>query len=79
MHADFTKHVIELDERFKAIEKIIGALEEENQAKMMEQQKKFKHVLKIKLEDQAKVSEQQMQIFKDGKKHLIQILIIAWL
>ena len=33
---------------------------------MMEQQEKFDRELK----DQAKVSEQQMQLFREGKKHL---------
>ena len=60
--------MIELDERFKTIEKIVDALEEEHQAKMMEQQKKFEQELKVKLEDQAKASEQKMQVFKEGKK-----------
>ena len=61
-----TKHVIELDERFKTIENIVDILEEEHQAKMMEQQKNFEKELKKKLEDQAKASEQQIQHFKEG-------------
>jgi len=63
--------VIELDKRFRTIEKVVDALEEEHQAKMMEQQKKFEQELKIKLEDQAKASEQQIQLLKEG----IQLLI----
>ena len=60
--------MIELDERFKTIEKIVDMLEEEHQAKIMEQQKDFEQELKTKLEDQAKASEQQMQHFKEGIK-----------
>ena len=59
--------MIELDKRFKTIEKIVDVLEKEHQAKMMEQ-KKFEQELKVKLEDQAKASEQKTQGFKEGKK-----------
>ena len=60
------KHVVELDERIKKIENIVDELEENHQAKMMEQQKNFDQELK----DQAKVSERQMQLFRESTKHL---------
>jgi len=64
------KHVIELDERIKKFENIVDELEEEHQVAMMEQQEKFCQELKVKLEDQEKASEQQMQLFKESKKKL---------